>query len=106
MELNDTNLCLLDPGRSTCRSDGVLMKQYTIHQFRIVDRSTYFLDESDVAEIDVVRLGSDETENRIDGDGGEDGRVLRDDLCARASRDVSLSSTEVTRISYAPWKTN
>ena len=94
LELNDTNLCLLDPGRSTCRSDRVLMKQYTIHQFSVIDRSSDFLDESDVAKVDVGRLRGNETEDGIDGDGGEDGGILRDDLCEQKFSKTSICVRE------------
>jgi len=56
------------------------VKQNTVHQFGIVDRSTDFLDETDVSKVNVSRLGSDEAENRVDSDRGENGRILRNDL--------------------------
>jgi len=94
LELNDTDLCLLDPGRSTCRSDRVLMKQYTIHQFSVINCSTDFLDEADVTKVYVGRLRGNETEDGIDGDGGEDGGILRDDLCEQKFSKTSICVRE------------
>lgn len=56
------------------------MKKNTIHQLGVVDSSSDFLDESDISEIDVGRLRSYETENRVDSDRRKDGRILRNDL--------------------------
>lgn len=82
--MDDANLGLLDARRSSSRGDDVLVQQDTIHELGIIDGAADLLDEANVAEVDVGGGRSDEAEDRVDGDRGEDGRVLRDNLCRRA----------------------
>lgn len=83
LELDDADLGLFDPGRTAGRSDGVLVEQDAVHELGVVDRATDFFHEADVAQVDVLGRRGDEAEDGVDGDRGQDGRVLRDDLCTR-----------------------
>jgi len=56
------------------------VQEDAVHELGVVDRAADLLDEADVAQVDVVALVVDEAQDRVDGDRGEDGRVLRDDL--------------------------
>lgn len=80
LELDDSNLGLLNPRGSASRSDDVLVQKDTVHEFGVVDGTADLLDEADVAKVDVGGGRGNEAENRVDGDGGEDGGVLGDNL--------------------------
>lgn len=62
--------------------DNVLVEKDAVHELSVVDRSSDLLDKANVAEVNVGRGRGNEAEDRVDGDGGEDGGVLGDDLRA------------------------
>lgn len=80
LELDDPDLGLFDASRAAGRGDDILVQEHAVHQLGVVNGATDLLDEADVAQVDVVGFGGDEAEDRVDGDGSEDGGVLRDDL--------------------------
>ena len=90
LELNDGNLGFFDSGGSASLSDDVLVQEDTIDELGIVDSSTNFFDESDISQVDVGRSVGDESENRVDCDGGDDGSVLRDDLASKAGLSIAM----------------
>ena len=80
--MNDGDLGLFDSCRSTRLGNDVLVEEDTVDELGVVDSSSDLFDESNIAQVDVGGGVGDESENRVDGDGRDDGGVLRDDLSA------------------------
>lgn len=53
LELNETNFCLLHPSGTTFARDHGLVQDDAVDQFRILDGTTNFLDNSDITKIDI-----------------------------------------------------
>lgn len=83
--MNDGNLGLLDSCRSTRLRDDVLVEEDSVDELGVVDGSTDLFDESNISQVDVGGGVGDESEDRVDGDGRDDGGVLRDNLSRRGN---------------------
>lgn len=72
------------------------MQQDTVDELSVIDRSSDLLDQANVAKINVSGGGGNESENGVDGDGGEDAGVLRDDLLYSSATFLALLGAELT----------
>jgi hypothetical protein len=57
-----------------------LVQNYAFYEFSVLNRSSDFLDDTNIPQIDVCRGRGDEAGNSGDGDWSKDGRILRYDL--------------------------
>lgn len=80
LELDQSDLGLLHPRRSARTGDDTLVECQTLDELGVVDGASDLLHDPDVSQVDVGRGGCDETGDRGDGNGGEGGGVLRNDL--------------------------
>ena len=80
LELNQTNLRLLDSVRSARTANDSLVQSQSIDQLGVINRSSDLLDDSDVSKIHVRSFRRHQCRDGLYGDGSEHRRVLRDDL--------------------------
>jgi hypothetical protein len=80
LELDETDLGLFDSRRTASRVDDVLLQRDAVDELGVLDGAADLFDDADVAQVDVVDAGDDESLDGVDSDRGEDGGVLRDNL--------------------------
>lgn len=81
LELDQSNLGLLDSGGATSRLNDVLGEDKTVNQLGIIDGTSDLLHNADILQINVDSSGGlDDLQDSIDGNGSEQSRVLRNNL--------------------------
>lgn len=81
LELDQTNLGLLDSGGATSRLDDVLGEDKTVDQLGIIDGASDLLHNADILQINVdSSSGLNNSQDSIDGNRSEQSRVLRNNL--------------------------
>ena len=71
LELNNTDLRLLDSRRPASRYDDILVEYYAFNKLGILDRSTNFLDDTNIAQVDVRRSRGRDASDGRNSDGGQ-----------------------------------
>lgn len=80
LKLDETDLGLLYPSRTTSRGDHVLIEYNTVYKLGVFNRAADLLDDTDVSEVNVRRCGGGKTRDGIYRNGRKCRRVLRNDL--------------------------
>lgn len=72
LELDEGDSSLLNSGRTTTALYNLLVQDQTINHLTVIDDTTGLLEDTNVLQVDVVgSLGVDDSEDRVDGHGGE-----------------------------------